>query len=120
MSSPFSRSGRSNPFGKSTEEVKTKVPEAVKVDLALVARNSPTPVPAEYLRDVIMRHLYGAVEPDMQDIVWEHVCKETESPFLLKLLHESIFGKLHVPSVELEFSEIQGANRARMGAGDAH
>jgi hypothetical protein len=120
MSSPFSRSGYSNPFGKCTEEVKTKVPEAVKVDLALAARQSPTPIPAEYLRDVVMRHLYGTVEPDMQAIVWEHVCKETESPFLLKLLHEAVFGKLHEPSVELEFADIQGANRARMGADNAH
>lgn len=120
MSSPFSRSGHSNPFGKCTEELKTKVPEAVKIDLALAARSSPTPVPSEYLRDVVMRHLYGAVEPDMKDIVWEHVCKETDSPYLLKLLHETIFGKLHEPSVELEFSGLQGANRALNGAGNAH
>jgi hypothetical protein len=120
MTAAFSRSGNSNPLGKCTEELKTKVPEAVKVDLSLAARQSHTPVTAEYLRDVVMRHLYGAVEPDMQDIVWEHVCKETESPLLLKMLHEMVYGKLHEPSVELELGGIQASNRASKGAGHAH
>lgn len=47
-------------LGKCTEEIKTVVPEQVRDELvALAVINGQKP--AEYLRDLIMEHLYGSL-----------------------------------------------------------
>lgn len=54
----FSRTGKSNPLGKCTEDVKTLVPEEAKNSLnALAFLNSQTL--SEYVRDVLIAHVYG-------------------------------------------------------------
>jgi hypothetical protein len=116
MTTAFSRSGRSSKHGKCTEELKTKVPEDVKTDFALVARVSDTPLPAEYLRDLITDHLYGSVPADMKDIVWEHVEKETQTPLLRKLLRVAIYGQLHETSLGIAADTVQGMNGVQIGA----
>jgi hypothetical protein len=112
----FSRSGSSNPHGKCTEELKTKVPEKVKEDFAVVSRLSDSLASAEYLRDVAMQHLYGAFPDDMKDIVWEHVLRETDSDLLRKLMYGLIFGQLHVRSVGDHISAIQAMNEPHLRA----
>lgn len=47
-------------LGKCTEELKTVVPEEVKEEfLALAVLNGQRP--ADYLRDLILEHLYGKI-----------------------------------------------------------
>lgn len=53
----YSRSGETLPDGKCTTELKTVVPEMVSEDFtALAVMRGKRP--AEYLREVVMRHLY--------------------------------------------------------------
>jgi hypothetical protein len=107
----LSRSGRSNPLGKCTEELKTTVPEKIKADFI---EGSTMPTAGEELRDVIVKHLYGHVPEDMKDIVWERAQAETDCPFLRKLLYRSIYGSVHENIVSRQHPSIQGENRARL------
>jgi len=88
----FQRSGRSDPAGKCTEELKTKVPVDVLKDFKDV---SEMPTDSEELRRVVNQYLYGAVPADIRDIVWARAQQETQEPFLLKLLHRAIYGTVH-------------------------
>lgn len=54
----FSRSGETSPLGKATEELKTLVAESVKEHFCAVAVMHGKTA-SEYLRDVVMGHLYG-------------------------------------------------------------
>lgn len=54
----FSRSGQSNAMGKCTAEVKTFLPDETKEALSAMAVFSGQSL-SEYLRDLIMRHVYG-------------------------------------------------------------
>jgi hypothetical protein len=118
----FSRSGVSSPLGKCTEELKAKVPEDVKTDFAIATRLAEKPNPSEHLRDVVMQHLYGAVTPDLQAIVWEHVLNETKSDFLRELLRKAIFGVAHELTISDSNSGLKGMNRTPSGrrTTDAH
>jgi hypothetical protein len=120
----FSRSGASSPLGKCTEELKSLVPEAVKADFAITARMLNKPNISEHLRDVVTQHLYGVVSSDLQAIVWEHACKETDSEFLRDLLHKAIFGCVHDLTIQTSESGLHGGNTANSSssrrASDAH
>jgi hypothetical protein len=54
----FSRNGETSPLGKATEELKCVVPEVVKEHFCAVAALNDKRV-SEYLRDLIIEHLYG-------------------------------------------------------------
>lgn len=56
-----SRSGTSNPLGKCTEDIRTKVPYAIKDGLCRLA-NELGMSEAEYLRDLLMVHILGVNE----------------------------------------------------------
>ncbi|MGE0383456.1 MAG: hypothetical protein AB7Q97_01920 [Gammaproteobacteria bacterium] len=58
MTDLYSRSGRSDPSGKCTEEVKAKVAETEKEEITALAVLNGMSV-SEYLRDLIRLHLYG-------------------------------------------------------------
>lgn len=59
MSDPkFARSGRTNPFGKCTEEVKAPIDEATKEVLTALAVVAGVPL-AEYIRRVLQSHVHG-------------------------------------------------------------
>jgi hypothetical protein len=118
----FSKSGKSCPEGKCTESLRAMVPEDVKADFAVAARMLDKPNISEHLRDVVLEHLYGAVQPDMQPIVWEHIEREIKSEFLINLLRNVIFGRIHEISLELEQQSAHGVStlfRSRR-ASDAH
>lgn len=53
-----SRSGTSNPFGKCTEDVRARVPYAVKEGLARLVNESGMSE-QEYVREVLMVHVLG-------------------------------------------------------------
>jgi len=53
-----SRSGTSNPLGKCTEDLRTKVPYAIKDGICRLA-NEVGMSEAEYLRDLLMVHVLG-------------------------------------------------------------
>jgi hypothetical protein len=109
-----SRSGKSCAEGKCTEELKSKVPEDVKADFAIATRVLQKPNISEHLRDVVFQHLYGVVSPDLQAIVWEHVCNETDSEFLRDLLHQAIFGCIHDLTVTSTSTLAEGIKGARV------
>lgn len=106
----YSRSGASNPFGKCDQPLKTEVPEQVKNDFTGVAFGDGI-TPGERLRDLVMCDLYGVVSPEMRKIVWDHVCNETDSELIRKVMHSYIYGSVHVASVarqeNLTSSEIE-------------
>ena len=57
----FARGHAMHALGKCTEELKTQVPEQLKNELTALAvlRNQ---TPSEYLRELIVSHLYGHLE----------------------------------------------------------
>jgi len=112
----FARSGRTSQFGKSDEELKTKVPEIIKAQFMAFSASEGI-ASSELLRDVVTQFLHGSVEPKMKDIIWDHVCHETDSVYLREILHKVIYGVLHVDSVaavkDLNSSSI-GTSKGRL------
>ena len=108
--SKFSRSGNSNPFGKCDQPLKTEVPEIVKHDFQSIAGfNNVTS--GEHLRDLVVKKLYGSVPQNMQQILWQHVCAETDSSFIREILQSHIFGEVH----ELSLARGQQIDRSGIG-----
>jgi len=54
----FARSGNTNPFGKCSEDIKSKVPEEVKDQMTALAVMSGMTL-SEYVRDMCLEHIYG-------------------------------------------------------------
>jgi len=106
----FQRSGRSDPAGKCTEDLKTKVPDDVLKDFRSVTE---MPTDSEELRRVVNQYLYGAVPADIRDIVWARAQQETQEPFLLKLLHRAIYGVVHESILLKLNSSAKGEKGAR-------
>lgn len=56
----FSRSGKTCPFGKSTEEIRVMVPEQIKEELIAMAVLHGLSA-SEYCRQVLVEHLHGSL-----------------------------------------------------------
>jgi hypothetical protein len=110
----FSRPGRTNAYGKNTEEIKTSVPEQIKDEVAAVAIPQGK-TPSEYLRELVIADLHGRVPEELRSIVWAHACRETECPYLRALLHQAIFGGVHELSLAAE--EFQNRAEIRLTSG---
>lgn len=54
----FARAGRSNPFGKCSEEIKAPIDEPTKDGLIMLAGLADVPL-AEYIRRVLQVHVHG-------------------------------------------------------------
>ena len=68
----FSRNGETLPEGKSSTELKTWIPEIVAEDFTALAVMKGKR-PSEYLREVVMRHLYGEFETARSKVTGEPV-----------------------------------------------
>lgn len=94
----YSRGGKTNDFGKSTEDLKTHVPELIKAQFLTLATEQKVPA-SEKLRDVITDYLHGSISKDLQEIIWEHAKREIKTPFLLGIIKTAVFGHLHAASI---------------------